>query len=80
MKHEIRKSKYHYQWEKIKKVTGLMNSVLNLMLKRWKNLIVWEQKDNYVKKIGKQGIVKQINFEDNEIVWLQVKLKMKWKS
>lgn len=80
MKHEIRKSKYHYQWEKIKKVTGLMNSVLNLMLKWWKNLIVWEQKDNYVKKIGKQGIVKQINFEDNEIVWLQVKLKMKWKS
>ena len=79
MKHEIWKSKYHYQWEKIKKVTGLMNSVLNLMLKRWKNLIVWEQKDNYVKKIGKQGIVKQINFEDNEIVWLQVKLKMKWK-
>lgn len=79
MKHEIRKSKYHYQWEKIKKVTGLMNSVLNLMLKWWKNLIVWEQKDNYVKKIGKQGIVKQINFEDNEIVWLQVKLKMKWK-
>lgn len=65
---------------KIKKVTGLMNSVLNLMLKWWKNLIVWEQKDNYVKKIGKQGIVKQINFEDNEIVWLQVKLKMKWKS
>ena len=79
MKHEIRKSKYHYQWEKIKKVTGLMNSVLKLMLKWWKNLIVWEQKDNYVKKIGKQGIVKQINFEDNEIVWLQVKLKMKWK-
>lgn len=53
--------------------------MLNLMLKWWKNLIVWEQKDNYVKKIGKQGIVKQINFEDNEIVWLQVKLKMKWK-